>query len=226
VSRPITATAVSVSTVALPLLEGELQQRPAPGPAAEAAVVVVDVQRGFADPDLLPWVPAESIGEITAAIGSTNRLVAAARAAGVPVVWVRLVQHHESPWHASDWFRGYEGDEHGPCVAGTRSVDWYGVEPAAGELVVDKHRYNGFLETPLESMLRAMGVTWFIACGLSTECCVESTVRGGFELGFRAVVAADACAAWPPELHTGALRSMAANYALVSNVDGIVAALA
>lgn len=71
-------------------------------------------------------------------------------------------------------------------------------------------------------MLRAMGVTWFIACGLSTECCVESTVRGGFELGFRAVVAADACAAWPPELHAGALRSMAANDALVSDVDAIL----
>ncbi len=225
-SRPVAASAAAGNTVALPLLEGTLGARPAPGPASEAAVVVVDVQRGFADPELLPWVPADSIGEISVAIDRTNRLVDAARAAGVPVVWVRLVQHGANPWPASDWFRGYEGDEHGPCVAGTGSEDWYDVEPTPGELVVDKHRYNGFLGTPLESMLRAMGVTWFVACGLSTECCVESTVRGGFELGFRAVVASDACAAWPPELHTGSLRSMAANYALVTNVAGVIPAFA
>ncbi len=78
----------------------------------------------------------------------------------MPVVWVRLVQHRESPWHVSDWFRGYEGNEHGPCVAGTGSVDRFGVEPAPGELVVDKHRYNGFLETPLESMLRSMAADY------------------------------------------------------------------
>ncbi|MCU1459157.1 MAG: nicotinamidase-like amidase [Actinomycetia bacterium] len=225
-SRPYAGTSAATGDAPpLRLLEGPLDRRAAPGPASEAAVLVVDIQRGFADPELLPWVPPESIGEIDAAIRSANRLVAAARGAGVPVVWVRLVQHRESPWHASDWFRGYEGDEHGPCVAGTGSVDWFGVAPGDGELVVDKHRYNGFLDTPLESMLREMGVTWFVACGLSTECCVESTVRGGFELGFRAVVAADACAAWPPELHTGALRSMAANYALVADVDAIVATI-
>lgn len=86
VSRPITGAAAAGDAVALRLLEGPLDQRPAPGPASEAAVVVIDIQRGFADPELLPWVPADSIGEITAAIESANRLVAAARTAGVPVV--------------------------------------------------------------------------------------------------------------------------------------------
>lgn len=207
----------------LSLSVGPVPARAVPGPPAEAAVLVVDVQHGFADPAECPWLDDATIAAIDGAIARTRALVEVARAAAVPVVWVRLVQREHAPWRASDWFREYPPGEHGMCVAGTRGVDWYGVEPAPGELVVDKHRYNGFLETPLDASLRAMGVTWFVACGLSTECCVESTVRGGFELGYRVVVAGDACAA-EGDLHAASLESMARNFALVADVDAVAAA--
>ena len=208
----------------LSLSFGSAPEREAPGPRSEAAVLVVDVQNGFAHPDDVPWLTEAEHADNEAAIDRVNVLVEAARRCGVPVVWVRLVQHAQSPWRASDWFREYPPGEHGMCMAGTSSIDWYRVSPRADELVVDKHRYNGFLETALDAMLRNMGVSWFIACGLSTECCVESTVRGGFELGYRAVVAADACAA-PGDLHEAALRSMATNFALIADVDAIVSCL-
>src|SRR5699024_2579696 len=123
---------------------------PSPGPREEAALLVVDVQRDFTDPALLPWLDTADQERITAAVERVNALVAAARAMEVRVVWVRLAQEPDRPWGSSRWLRGLLDAcedtlrEQEPCLAGTPGADWYRVAPAPGEEVVVKRRYSAF----------------------------------------------------------------------------------
>ncbi|NYD20908.1 isochorismatase family protein [Kineococcus aurantiacus] len=184
------------------------------------ALLVVDVQRSFADPALLPHLGAQALRDVAAAVRRTGEAVAAGRAAGVPVAWCRLRVRPDDPWPASNWLRGLgPGDPWptpwDPCVEGTAGVEWYGVEPAPGELVVDKRTYDGFAGTGLADGLRRF--EWLAVAGLTTDCCVLETAGSAFTAGFRVVVLADACAAEDRAGHDAALRVLGTHSAVVSD---------
>ncbi|WPF82591.1 isochorismatase family protein [Sanguibacter sp. 4.1] len=210
------------------LVDVEGTMHPLPGPLGEGALLVVDVQRSFADPAHLPWLDEAGLAAVDAAVTRTAWLVDQARSSGVPVVWVALEQLPDSPWLTSLWLRGLdEGtwpvpDE--PCVLGTPGAEWFRVGPLPGETVVPKRRYSGFLGTGLEAHLRETGVTWVVAAGLTSECCVDGTVRDAFQLGFRAVMTSDATAAYDAETHTHALSVLAQNAAVVATSASVAAA--
>jgi len=63
-------------------------------------------------------------------------------------------------------------------------------------VVISKHRYSGFFETPLDARLRDLGVTYLVFTGATTSVCVESTVRDAMYRGYRCVVLED-CTAEP-----------------------------
>lgn len=201
---------------------------PLPGPLHEGALLVVDVQRSFADPAHLPWLDEAGLAAVDAAVTRTAWLVDQARSSGIPVVWVALEQLPDSPWLTSLWLRGLdEGtwpvpDE--PCVLGTPGAEWFRVGPLPGETVVPKRRYSGFLGTGLEAHLRETGVTWVVAAGLTSECCVDGTVRDAFQLGFRAVMTSDATTAYDAQTHTHALSVLAQNAAVVATSASVAAA--
>lgn len=210
------------------LVDVEGTVHPLPGPLGEGALLVVDVQRSFADPAYLPWLDEAGLAAVDAAVTRTAWLVDQARASGVPVVWVALEQLPDSPWRTSLWLRGLEEgtwpvpDE--PCVLGTPGAEWFRVGPLPGETVVPKRRYSGFLGTTLETHLRETGVTWVVAAGLTSECCVDGTVRDAFQLGFRAVMTSDATTAYDAQTHTHALSVLAQNAAVVATSASVAAA--
>jgi nicotinamidase-related amidase len=204
--------------------------RPLPGPLAEAALLVVDVQRSFADPAYLPWLDEPGLAAVDAAVTRTAWLVEQARAVGVPVVWVALEQLPDEPWSTSLWLRGLDAaswpEAEEPCVVGTPGAEWYRLAPLPGETVVPKRRYSGFLGTGLEAHLREVGVTWVVAAGLTSECCVDGTVRDAFQLGFRAVMTSDATAAYDTATHAHALSVLADNAAVVATSAAVADAWA
>ncbi|WP_372593437.1 cysteine hydrolase family protein [Actinotalea sp.] len=205
--------------------------RELPGPLEQGAVVVIDVQRSFADPAHLTWVDEAGLAAVAAAVETTRRLVEGARERGVRVVWVGLEQDPTAPWATSLWLRRvpagapWPGAEE-PCVAGTAGAQWYGVEPLPGELVVAKTRYSGFVGTTLEQELRTAGISWFVAAGLTSECCVGSTVWDAFQRGWATLVASDATAAYEAGVHESALGILAANVAVVASTEQILSAFA
>lgn len=204
--------------------------RPLPAPREEAALLVVDVQRDFADPERLPWLAEDDQSRVTTAVERTAELVRSARAAGVRVVWAALEQDPDEPWASSLWLRGISHEPREvrlaqePCLTGTSGAEWFGVTPHPGEEVVVKRRYSAFQGTALAERLRSHGVTWLTVCGLTTECCVDATVRDGFQLGFRTVVAADSTASYQRDQHTHTLDVLAQHAAVVATADAVAAA--
>lgn len=190
------------------------------------ALLVVDVQRSFADPAFLRHLDPAARLRVAAAVAGTARAVAAARRSGTPVVWTQLRVPPDDVWPASNWFRGLAEDdpwpnEWEPCVEGTAGVEWYGVEPAAGEAVVPKRTYDGFHGTPLADVLAAAGAEWVAVAGLTSECCVLTTAGSAFTRGFPVVVVADATTAYDAAAHEAALLVLALTSAVVADLADV-----
>src|SRR5262249_52125026 len=78
--------------------------------------------------------------------------------------------------------------------------------PRSGEPVIDKAGFNGFQTTELDAILRSRGVSHLVMMGITTQCCVSSTLRGAVDHGYFPLVVADCCAAWDEQDHIASLR--------------------
>ncbi len=190
------------------------------------AVLVVDMQVDFASPDgaLGAFI---DMGVVKPALAAAEKLVADARAAGVPVVFVGLWTTPETDsaaWNERLRRRGGDPEVDAVlCRAGQAGSEFYGPQPAPGEPVVRKTRYSAFVGTDLDQRLRDMGVDTLVVAGLTTECCVDSTVRDAFDLDYHVFVAADACAAYETDLHEASLKVMELNSAILTTTDEVAA---
>ncbi len=178
-------------------------------------LVVVDVQRSFADPAMIADYQPD-LAAVAKAVDRSAALVAVARRFGVPVVWVELGSDPARPWQVSDWFHGSKPEDN-PCVVGTPGAEWYAMAPEPGELRVVKRGYSGFAGTTLEEQLRAAGIGWLAVCGLTTECCVAATATDAFQREFPVLLPQDAVAAYDPDVHHAALEQLALNVAVLTD---------
>jgi nicotinamidase-related amidase len=191
------------------------------------ALVLIDMQVDFASPDGALG-GAVDFSTVAPALAAAEALAASARTAGVAVVFVGLRTAYltDSPvWR--ERMRRLGGDpesESGLCRAGTPGADFFGPVPIPGDTVVYKARYSGFYGTDLDEILKALGADTLVVAGLTTECCIDSTVRDAYHLDYHVFVAADACAAYEPLFHEGALKILAANCAILTDASSVIAA--
>lgn len=197
----------------------------APG---RTALVVVDVQVDFAAPAGAMGRSGLDLAAVGPAIDRVEALVAAARAAGVAIAFLRVVTRPETDSDAlRTWMarRGTPGGE-AICRAGEPGSDHYRVAPAPGDMAVAKLGYSGFHGTDLERQLRDRGIDTLVVTGLTTDCCVDSTARDAFQHGFHVFVVSDACAAYGAALHRAALNAMQLNCALLVTAGAVARAWA
>jgi ureidoacrylate peracid hydrolase len=162
---------------------------------------------------------------VQAAVKQAAELAMAARAAGVPVVFVRLItrESDETPF-LQEW-KARRGSNGAPlCREGTPGAEFVGPQPRARELVFSKKRYNAFSGTGLDATLRGLGVDTLVVAGLTTECCIDSSVRDAFERDYHVFVVSDATACYQPELHEAALKALKLNCAKLATAAQIRAA--
>lgn len=204
---------------------GALADWIAPG---RTAVVVIDVQVDFASPEGALGKSGVDMSVVQPAVAAAERLVALARRAGTPVVFVGLQTSAalDSPaWRERMRRRGGDpGEESAVCRAGEPGAAFVGPKPEDSELVIPKIRYSSFFGTTLDAGLKALGADTLLVCGLTTECCIDCTVRDAFHLDYHVFIAADACAAYDIASHEAALANLEMNCAILTTVDQVEAA--
>jgi maleamate amidohydrolase len=184
------------------------------------AVLVVDMQNDFVDPDA-PSTCAPSAEE---AIPHLQRLLAAARAAGVPVFYtqglvspdLKDVGLWKSRAHA-------EGRVQVEGTRGAAIVDRLAPQP--GEYVVRKRRPSAFFQTDLEVFLRGWRVDTLIIGGTSASGCVRATVVDAFMRDYRAILPRECAIDRTPQVLESNLFDMDAKYADVVSLDEVLAYL-
>ncbi len=190
------------------------------------ALLVVDMQNGMCKPEGSHARLGLDISMLSGAISPCRRLIDAARSAGVLVCYSHLA-------YAPDYSDGgYIVREIMPNIAEAQvcpkgSWDAEIVEelaPRPGDVVIEKSRMSSFMRTSLESELRDRGIDNLIVCGVTTNMCIESTVRDASQLDFRTFVVRDAVGEVDPARHEAALTSMGFLFARVIQVEDVVRA--
>jgi nicotinamidase-related amidase len=97
--------------------------------------------------------------------------------------------------------------------------------PQAGEPVIDKPGKGAFYQTDLDLMLRNRGIDTLLVCGVTTEVCVNTTVREANDRGYRCVVLSDGCASYFPEFHEMGLKMIKAQGGIFGWVSDSAAVL-
>ncbi len=188
------------------------------------ALVLIDMQVDFGSPDGEMARRGADVSACQAAVKKAEELTEAARAAGVPVVFVRLLTHPGGENRIMRESKERQGDDKPDiCVEGSHGADFIGPQPRAGEAIFSKNHYSAFARTGLASQLHAQGVDTVVLAGLTTECCVQSSAWDAFEQDFHIFLAEDACAAYDEALHRHALKALqlsAANLVSVAELVG------
>ncbi len=193
---------------------------------ARTALLIIDMQVDFAAPDGVLGRAGLDLSGVPNALAAAGRLAPAARDANVPILFAALRTQAEtdSPaWRERIRRRGGDPDlAMALCRREAPGAAFIGPLPEPGDMVIAKTRYSAFFQTDLDFVLKAMGVDTLVACGLTTESCVDSTVRDAFHLDYHVFLAKDACAAYQDDLHTAALKSLELNCAILATTDEIV----
>jgi len=92
------------------------------------------------------------------------------------------------------------------------------------QVVIDKNRPSGFFGTGLEASLSERNISGLIVCGLTTNVCVETTVRDASQRDYRVFVAGDAVAEYEQDRHDVALKSMGMLFAKIVDTDAVTRA--
>ena len=101
--------------------------------------------------------------------------------------------------------------------------------PISGEPVIDKPGKGAFYATDLDALLRNYGIQYLLVCGVTTEVCVNTTVREANDRGYRCVVLEDCCASYFPEFHKvgiAMIQAQGAIFGWVSDSETAIDALA
>ena len=204
---------------------------------AEAALLIIDMQRDFLEPGGFGESLGNDVSFLRRTIVPTKRLLDAARTAGLAVI-------HTREGHRADLadlapakkVRGNPSLAIGDCGAMGRLLvrgepghdiipELY---PMPGEPVIDKPGKGAFYATDLDTILRHRGIAQLIVCGVTTEVCVNTSVREANDRGFDCLVLEDCCGSYFPEFQEMGLRMIKAQggiFGWVGRSDAVIAAL-
>lgn len=203
------------------------------------ALVLVDMQRDFVDSEGACAAVGADVGPLQAIVPRLQRVLAAMRKLGGTVVHTRYgfkADLSDLPESVRQQSRNAGGEygQPGPLgrvltqgEPGFETLDklW----PLDGEKVVDKASFGAFTNTDLDKYLRSRGVTHVVIGGVTTQCCVEGTLREAVDRGYFVLTLEDGCAAFEPQLHEGTIRTIQSEghlFGWVASCDAFLSPLA
>lgn len=199
-----------------------LEERLDPG---STALVIIDMQKDFCVDGFAASRAERPLAATQAIIPRLVDLRSAARAVDVLVCYVgfwTLPDHmsDSGPWLAQRRRASYSSDK--VAVAGTEGAEFIDeLTPEDGEAVFHKHRYSAFKGTDLDMLLRAHAIRTVVPTGVSTNVCVESTLRDAFEYNYYVCVPQDGVASWDRSLHEATLKTVDARFGLLTTCEEV-----
>jgi nicotinamidase-related amidase len=203
----------------------------------QCALLIIDMQRDFLEPGGFGEMLGNDVSQLRGAIEPNKRLLAAWRAAGLQVI-------HTREGHRADMtdlppakkVRGRSktciGDP-GPMgrilIRGEAGHDIIPeLYPLPEEPVIDKPGKGAFYATDLHAILQHRGIRQLVVTGVTTEVCVNTTVREANDRGYDCLVPADCVGSYFPEFQEMGLKMIKAQggiFGWVSDSDAILSAL-
>jgi biuret amidohydrolase len=201
----------------------------------KSALIIIDMQRDFLEPGGFGAALGNDVSQLQAAVGPCQETLSAARAIGMLVIHTR--EGHRPDLTDAPPHKVERGDPStrigapGPMgrilIRGEPGHDIIPeLYPLASEPVIDKPGKGAFYQTDLELVLHNRCIDTLFVCGVTTEVCVNTTVREANDRGFRCIVLSDCCASYFPEFHEAGLAMIKAQGGIFGSVTGSKSLLA
>ena len=218
----------------------DVAARPFPFPLdpEHAALIVIDMQRDFIEKGGFGASLGNDVTRLQAIVPTVARLIGVCRSANVPVIHTRechLPDLSDCPPAKRERGKptlriGDEGPMGRVLIKGEPGAEIIPeVFPIEGEHVIDKPGKGAFYATGLQPILDELGITQLIFAGVTTEVCVQTTMREANDRGYECLLASDATESYFPEFKQAALDMIAAQGAIVgwvATTEDIARALA
>lgn len=214
---------------------------------ARTAIIVVDMENDFGSKGGMFDRAGIDISMIQKAINPTSKVLAAARQAGIKVIYLKMgykedlsdIGGEESPnrvrhlqfMHVGDTITAPNGSKSRILIRDSWGTDIVSeLKPQTGDIVIYKTRFSGFYKTELDSILKQLDKRFLIITGCTTSICVESTVRDAMFRDYSSIVLEDCTAepigyGLPRSNHEASLLSIQTLLGWVSNSNEFVKAI-
>lgn len=183
-----------------------------------SALCIVDVQYDFASDNGCGMEFNTNPQAVKVAIDNIKRLYQSARENRFPVYFIGLKTSPGSDSEAWKTFmtrKGFDPEKlYSICRENTLGCDFYEVLPQPGDQIIYKAKYSAFVETDFAEKLAEKKINTLLICGLTTECCVDSTVRDAYHRDFSVFIVGDACAAYRQDYHDMSLAILEESFAI------------
>jgi nicotinamidase-related amidase len=190
----------------------------------KTALVVIDMQRDFIEPGGFGDTLGNNVKLLAAIVPTVKKLLDTCRKAGVTIIHTREAHRPDlSDLPAAKLKRGNPklriGDQSAMgriLIAGEPGNDIVaGCAPLPGEIVIDKPGKGAFYATSLGDILRLRGTTHLLLAGVTTEVCVQTTMREANDRGYECLLIEDATESYFPEFKKAAMDMIRAQGAIV-----------
>ncbi len=201
-------------------------------PPGHVALIVIDMQRDFVEPGGFGDTLGNEVTRLQAIVPTVGRLIGLFRKAGWPVIHTREGHKPDlSDCPPAKRLRGNPtlriGDsgpmgriliqgEPGHCIVEE-------LAPIAGETVIDKPGKGSFYATGLDDLLKRLKVTHLVIAGVTTEVCVQTTMREANDRGYECLLVEDATESYFPEFKASTLAMITAQGGIVGSVASLSA---
>ncbi|TAJ96969.1 cysteine hydrolase [bacterium] len=182
-----------------------------------AALLVVDVQNDFVSPKGSAAQRGDDVSAAQAMVPRLIRLIDQARRVSLTVIYIKTT--HSEWTDTPSWiYRKSQEKTLGTCREGSWGAEFYdGISPLPQERVVIKHRYSAFINTDLNTVLRAKGIQSVLVTGVATNVCVETTARDAYMFDYYVTMVKDCAAAYDARLHETTLENIRRHFGLVAS---------
>lgn len=194
----------------------------------QSALLVIDMQYLDAHPEYGLFARARELGlesalayyfeRLQLIVDNIRSLLGAFRHANLPIIYSRNQSltpdgHDRSLGHKLLGIHAPPGSKEAEILTE--------IAPEPGDIVLSKTASGVFNATNLDYILRLLRIEVLTVCGVVTNQCVETAVRDACDLGYRVILAEDACAAVTPELHAASLRALDKVYCHVRSTSSV-----
>jgi nicotinamidase-related amidase len=191
---------------------------------AQTALVIIDMQRDFLEPGGFGAALGNDVSRLHASVPPVRRLLGAFRDLGLTVLHTKECHRPDlSDCPQAKRLRGKPGlriGDQGPMgrilVEGEPGNDFIEhLQPGLGEVVIPKPGKGGFHATDMQAQLQARGITHLLFTGVTTEVCVQTTMREANDRGYHCLLVEDGTDSYFPEFKQATLEMVRAQGGIV-----------
>jgi len=193
----------------------------------DIGLLVIDMQNGFCHPQGSLSRKGTDISNLRKIIPNIVKVVNVARERRIPIIFTRLV-HYENFIDAGRILKLWPYiKELRALVRGTWDAEIIKeLRPLENEIVINKHKFSAFYGTELEIILKGLRIKNIAVTGVTTNVCVETTVRDAHQRDYGVIVLSDCTASLSEEMHLASLRNIDYAFGKIATSDEFLRLLA